>query len=308
MRAWMAIALATTLLLTLACGRKTEAPDSHQAYEAAIGETDTVMRIASLQTWLADYCEASGEDRAAAMREIWSIHEMRREEAAGLAWVRSELEDEPSDAGKGMLYSLLFQYAKEKMSKDTALQVAQELWDANVVDPETLNRVGWALVADPGWDPDLGARLAERGAEHAEPGGERASLLDTAGWGYYLLGKKDPARRLLEAAHAELGEPNREIRQHLAMFYERIGEEVPLLELWTQMLHDTMDSELQAKAEALHAKQGGLVEAYREKLWEVRMENAASAPDFEMVDLQGRKHQLSEYRGKVVMLNFWHPT
>ena len=29
------------------------------------------------------------------------------------------------------------------------------------------------------------------------------------------------------------------------------------------------------------------------------------APDFELPDLQGRLHRLSEYRGKIVIVNFW---
>ncbi|HSM72796.1 MAG TPA: redoxin domain-containing protein [Anaerolineales bacterium] len=29
------------------------------------------------------------------------------------------------------------------------------------------------------------------------------------------------------------------------------------------------------------------------------------APDFELPDLQGRSHTLSEYRGRIVILNFW---
>jgi peroxiredoxin len=30
-----------------------------------------------------------------------------------------------------------------------------------------------------------------------------------------------------------------------------------------------------------------------------------TAPDFSLTDLQGRSHSLSEYRGKIVLLNFW---
>jgi thiol-disulfide isomerase/thioredoxin len=30
-----------------------------------------------------------------------------------------------------------------------------------------------------------------------------------------------------------------------------------------------------------------------------------SAPDFELQDLQGRPHKLSDYRGKIVIVNFW---
>jgi len=29
------------------------------------------------------------------------------------------------------------------------------------------------------------------------------------------------------------------------------------------------------------------------------------APEFELKDMQGVKHRLSEYRGKVVLINFW---
>jgi len=32
------------------------------------------------------------------------------------------------------------------------------------------------------------------------------------------------------------------------------------------------------------------------------------APDFSLNDLQGHKHMLSDYRGKVVLLNFWSTT
>ncbi|MGZ9222962.1 MAG: peroxiredoxin family protein, partial [Anaerolineales bacterium] len=29
------------------------------------------------------------------------------------------------------------------------------------------------------------------------------------------------------------------------------------------------------------------------------------APDFELPDLQGIPHQLSDYRGKIIVINFW---
>ncbi len=307
MRAWMVVAL-VAVLLTAGCGGKDEGDPAGEALVGIKAQEDPILRMAAMQTWLADYPNANESDRADVLAEIWNIHRGRHEEAAGLAWARSELQDEPSMLGKAVLYTLLFVNAVDHDSKDTAVQIAREAWDAGITDAETLNRMGWALVADPGWDLDLGTRLAERGVEFATPGQDKASIMDTAGWGYYLQGKKDPALRFLEGALAELPEPDREISGHLAQLYERIGEEVKLLQLWTRMLHNQMDSELQAKAEALHAKRGGNVELYREKLWEMRLEKADSAPDFELTDLDGVEHRLSDHRGKVVMLNFWHPT
>ncbi len=35
------------------------------------------------------------------------------------------------------------------------------------------------------------------------------------------------------------------------------------------------------------------------------IEQGAPAPDFTLKDLNGKKHSLSEYRGQVVLLNFW---
>jgi hypothetical protein len=32
---------------------------------------------------------------------------------------------------------------------------------------------------------------------------------------------------------------------------------------------------------------------------------AAAAPDFTLTDLDGKAHSLAEYRGKIVVLNFW---
>jgi len=306
MRATLLAVLAASLLLA-GCGDEQE-PRFVKAYELAMAEEDPVLKIAGLETWLADYPEAEGERRANALREVWRIQVGRHEEAAALAWARTELDSEPSAEGQGTLYTLLFQNAVERGSRESAVQLANQLWESGLVHPSTLNLVGWALVADPGWNVDLGARLAERGVEAAEPGFDRASIMDTAGWGFYLLNRREPALRLLEGAVAELPEPDREISGHLAQLYERIGEEEKLLALWNRMLDLTMDSRVQEKAETLHVKLGGELESFREALWNRRMEKAQDAPDFELSDLQGRPHRLSDYHGKVVMLNFWHPT
>lgn len=273
-----------------------------------MAEENAVLKIAAVQTWLSDYPSADEIDRARALREIWKIHQSRSEEAEGRTWARVELQIEPSEKGRGVLYTLLFRSALEADMREVAIQIGEEVWATGLTDPATLNELGWGLVGDPGWNVDLGTRLAERGIEHAEPGRDRASIMDTAGWGYYLLSRKDPSRRLLEGALAELPEIDREIAGHLVALYERIGDKDALLKLLTRILHTRMDSKMQLRAEALLVEQGGDVAEFRKGLWRERLDRAEAAPDFELKDLQGRNYRRSDYEGRVLMLNFWHPT
>jgi hypothetical protein len=62
------------------------------------------------------------------------------------------------------------------------------------------------------------------------------------------------------------------------------------------------------EARALVREQGGDLGEYEDALWRVRDERSKEAPDFAMSTLDGVEHRLSDLRGKVVLLNFWHPT
>jgi len=45
--------------------------------------------------------------------------------------------------------------------------------------------------------------------------------------------------------------------------------------------------------------------AQRDKRYNLNMHLNQPAPDFELPDLQGKLHHLSDYRGKIIILNFW---
>lgn len=47
---------------------------------------------------------------------------------------------------------------------------------------------------------------------------------------------------------------------------------------------------------------GGLLQAAQTL---TPLENQPPAPDFELKDVDGKQHRLSDYRGKVVIVNFW---
>src|SRR4051812_46970005 len=45
--------------------------------------------------------------------------------------------------------------------------------------------------------------------------------------------------------------------------------------------------------------------AYANRHIDTAMQAPKPAPDFELKDLEGNVHHLSEYKGKVIVLNFW---
>ncbi|MBC8366245.1 hypothetical protein H8E52_02435, partial [bacterium] len=89
MRAWLLVIFSAALLM-IACGGKDQSSQAGAALTVATALEDPVLRMAALQTWLADYPMANESDRADALSEIWTIHRNRHEETAGLAWARGE--------------------------------------------------------------------------------------------------------------------------------------------------------------------------------------------------------------------------
>ncbi len=317
MRAGITISALLLLLVSiLGCGGGEEAgqaeqattettPADMEAISAAYGLEDAAEREAAFSAFLADFPES--EYRRSALSGLWKLKSEADGDAAA-AWARATLATEPSANGKGELYKVLFDQAAGKEDREAALVLAKEFWDSGLEASNALNAVAWNLVEESGWDPELGAQMAERAAKTAEPGIYKAMALDTAGWGNFKLGRYDLASLHLETAMEELAEPDGDLAHHLEEVYLAMGEEPKLLALYSLQLEFRVDSRLQTKAETMVAKTGRDVEAYRAGLWERRLTRATDAPDFTLADLDGVSHRLSDYRGKVLMINFWHPT
>jgi hypothetical protein len=316
---WLS-ALLLALALTWGCGQGGEretagrqetpgeqpaVPADEAALQAAGAIQESAAREQALLAFLDGYPTSALRGRA--IQRIWEI-KREADEPAALDWMRSMLAHEPSDQGKGAVYQALFQRAVDNGEQHEAIFQAHEMWQAKIKSPDALNAVGWALVEDTGWDVELGAKMGDRAAEQAEPGLARAMVLDTAGWGWHKLGREVEAADRLERALVEIGEPDPELSAHLAAVYEATGAKDKLLDLITKQLETRLDGALQVKAYALLREKGQDTAAYAERLWQAREAKAVPAADFTLKDLDGREHRLSDYRGKVVMLNFWHPT
>jgi hypothetical protein len=279
-------------------------PPDEIAYSEARAIEDPAAREAAWLSFLEGFPES--ERRPAALYYTWTLKK-EADAAAALAWAETMLRTEPSDKGKGQLYRSLFTSAVDREDETEGLRIARELAAAELDAPRYNNAVAWALVDDPGWDPALGVSMAERAAEGAS-GRDKAQFLDTAGWGNYKLEYHDLAVLQLNAALSELSEPDPDVADHLEAVYKAQGDEEGLLTLYNMLLTFRVDSEMQSRAELMAAAAGHDLHLYRAKIWEHRMNRAKPAADFELTDLDGQAHRLSDYKGKIVMINFWHPT
>jgi tetratricopeptide (TPR) repeat protein len=312
---WILLPLLAGALAAAGCGRQeaerepageqAERPSDLAAVRAALGIADPAEMEVALAAFLADYPES--EYRSYALRRIFAI-KRQADEAAALAWARAALAAEPTDGGKGGLHRALFEHARQAADREAALRVARDFQAAGLEAPGDLNAVAWSLVDDPGWDPALGARMALAAADMAEDDAEKAMILDTAGWGLFKQGRYAEAARALERAVDLSEDPDPDTCGHLAAAYEKTGEDEKLLALYRKQLERGMDAAVQSRAEALVAKLGGDASAFNEALWRARYARATEAADFTLTGLDGEAVSLSDLTGKVVMINFWHPT
>jgi len=316
---WLPLLLLALALAAAGCGRQeagqepdgetaeraAEQPSDLDVLRAALALSDPAEMEAALTAFLADFPES--EYRSYAYRRIFAVKREADADAA-LAWARRALASEPTDGGKAGLHRVLFEHARQADDREAALAAARDFQAAGLAAPGDLNAVAWPLVDDPGWDPALGAEMALAAADMAEDDMEKAMILDTAGWGLFKQGRHEEAARTLERAVELSEDPDPDTCEHLAAAYEKTGEDEKLLDLYRKQLERGMDASVQARAEALVAELGGDVAAFDAALWEARYARATAAADFTLTGLDGAETSLSDHAGKVVMINFWHPT
>lgn len=312
---WILLPLLAGALAAAGCGRQeaerepageqAERPSDLDAVRAALGISDPAEMEAALAAFLADFPES--EYRSYALRRIFAVKRQADAEAA-LAWARATLAAEPTDGGKGGLHRALFEHARQADDREVALRAARDFHAAGLEAPGDLNAVAWSLVDAPGWDPALGARMALAAVDMAEDDAEKAMILDTAGWGLFKQGRHAEAARALERAVDLSADPDPDTCGHLAAAYEKTGEDEKLLALYRKQLERGMDTAVQSRAETLVTRLGGDAAAFNEELWRVRYARATEAADFTLTGLDGEAVSLSDHTGKVVMINFWHPT
>jgi len=112
----------------------------------------------------------------------------------------------------------------------------------------------------------------------------------------------------LEAARAALPEPMQEIDEHLAMAYDAAGMKPQARDLYAALLVGMENPDMRERVRVLSRELDGSEQAAMRSIEEKRLANSKPAPDFALKDYDGKEIKLSDFRGKIVQLNFWHPT
>ena len=229
-------------------------------------------------------------------------------------------------------YHFLFNYYLER---DTlkALELAKELLQSENKDPDLHTRMANKLIKI-GKEPLLAIHLIKKSIKLNKPKNvfglrafgrisystlkenaeqQQAYFLSSLGWAYFQNGEYDKAIETLKSASGIADWAEAQIQYRLGQTYEQLDKPTEAMEAYTKSLTHKEDEKVRTVLEQLAEKETGLKIAIPEKrnlnidslIADAQLEEAKKAADFTLKNLQGKEVSLSDFKGKVVVLDFW---
>lgn len=138
-----------------------------------------------------------------------------------------------------------------------------------------------------------------------------AAFYDTYGWVKFKQGEYENALQLIRKAVGFVGKESAspEILEHLAQTYEKVDSLDEAISVYTEILkRDPQAEKVREEALETFLKRGGTEEEFDSILSTFSSTSSgegSSAPDFTVNDMEDKEVKLSDFRGKVVVINFW---
>jgi tetratricopeptide (TPR) repeat protein len=310
------LALVSLALLATACAKKeagkeagagaakgtTAAVSDTTAYKDARAVADTTARITAWESFLATYPASSFRPRVTA---AYCGLLMAKDTAKLAAFVSKSLATEKDPATRGQLHYAAYQYAQAH-ANDQLPGVLKAMKDDPLIETDACNMVGWDLVERNQMLDDAIA-LAALGASKATDNARKSSVLDTQGWAHFAKGEYPRAVEVLVEA-VGLDPSNSEVKDHLAQAYGKAGQPKKAVETYSELLIPAEEPEYRTRIEALAKAAGEPAKAVFQRIDKIREANAKPAAAFGLKDYAGKEIKLADFKGQVVLLNFWHPT
>ncbi|HEY6191919.1 MAG TPA: redoxin domain-containing protein [Bacteroidota bacterium] len=133
------------------------------------------------------------------------------------------------------------------------------------------------------------------------------------GKAHFKLGNYKKAIEEFQAAMGKAEWAEADIRFQLGKTYERLGKPKDAISAYTSSLSIKEDPEVRSAVESLAGRESNLRVAIPEKrivnidsaISAAQLRTAKEANNFTLPDLKGINHSLKDYRGKMVVLDFW---
>lgn len=261
-----------------------------------------------------------GPEEMQKLREIRKIEEPAARAAALKQFLAEHAGSALAPVARGALVPALVEAKAPTAELVAASEAALAATTNRFQQMMTYNAVAMEL-ADRGEQLETASAYAAKALELA-PADEdakelRASLQDTLGWVQVRRGEHAKAIETLSAARAVL--PNsQEVLYHLGAAYEKAGQVEQAIDAYIRSETVFLGRSDAAKAplRALYQKQHGSLAGLDEKLAAAREASRREvafesrrvdkpAPAWELTDLAGKPVKLADYKGKVVIMDFW---
>lgn len=272
------------------------------AFGEARAVADTTARIAAWDAFLKTYPTSSFRPRAVAY--YCGLLLAKAPQKAG-EFVATSLQAERDPATRGQLHYAAYMFAQAHAT-DRLSAALQAMRDDPLIETDACNMVAWDLV-ERNQLLDEAIALAALGVQKAPDDESKSSILDTQGWAHFLKAEYPRAIELLVTA-VDLDKTNPEVRMHLAQAYDKAGRSKEALTIYTELLVPAEDPMVRERVEALSKAAGESPAGVFRRIDQAREANAKPAPAFTLKDYAGKDVAFADTKGKVVLLNFWHPT
>jgi tetratricopeptide (TPR) repeat protein len=272
------------------------------AFRDARAVADTTARLAAWDAFLKKYLTSSFRPRAISS---YCGLLMAKDPAKLSEFVATALQTEKDPATRGQLHYAAYLHAQEH-AVDRVPSVLQAMRNDPLIETDACNMVAWDLVERNQLLDDAIA-LAALGVQKAPDDESKGSILDTQGWAHFVKGEYPRAIELLVQA-VGLDKANTELRMHLAQAYDKAGRSKDALASYSELLIPAEDPMIRERVEALSKAAGESPAGVFKRIDRAREANAKPAPAFTLKDYAGKELAFADTKGKVVLLNFWHPT
>jgi len=225
-----------------------------------------------------------------------------------ITYAKGVLSSEEPKESKGPIYPALFGFWKEAGKADSAVAVAKDALAMDLKDSSVYNEMGYAL-AEAGEQLDLAIELCKKAVDVATDEATRSYAYDSLGWAYLKAGKPAEAVDALEKAVKSGGEDLEEsVLSHLGEAQLAAGKTEDAIRTYLEIMSRGQFAEARAKLDSLYKVTNRSLADVDKDIKALREKRMTEAPAFSLRDTKGQTRSLSDYKGKIVFLDFMQPT